>query len=305
MKRIAFIGLGVMGRPMAGHLLKAGHAVKGYDVTLAALEEFERMGGEAAASIAEAVKNVDVVFTMLPAPRHAKEVYEGPDGVFASAHAGQVLVDCSTLGVPAVRGLHAAARERGLRFLDAPVTGAAVGAVKGTLVFIVGGDEATAREVEPLLLSMGSRSAYAGAGGNGQAIKVCNNMAAGVIKMAICEAFVLAEKLGIDSQLFFDVASQGSAQSFALNVLCPVPGIVDTAPSSRDYQGGFATRLMHKDMMLACEAAAMADAAVPVSCIAAEWFGACAEEPGLADLDNAVMFRFLRGLHAAQAQART
>jgi len=288
---------------MASHLLKAGHPVKGYDVTPDALAEFTRMGGEAANSIAETVNDVDVVFTMLPAPRHALQVYEGAGGLFALAHTDQILVDCSTLGVPTVRGLHASAQARGLRFLDAPVTGAAVGAVKGTLVFIVGGDEDTAREVEPLFLAMGSRSVYAGTGGNGQAIKVCNNMAAGVIKMAICEAFVLAEKLGIDPRLFFDVASQGSAQSFALNVLCPVPGIVDTAPSSRDYQGGFATRLMHKDMLLACEAASMADAAVPVSRVAAEWFGACAQESGLADLDNAVMFRYLRGLRASQTKA--
>lgn len=294
MTAVAFVGLGTMGRPMAGHLLRAGHAVHGYDVSGPVLEEFARMGGQPAGSPAQAAAAADVVFTMLPAPAQVSEVYEGPGGLFEVARPNQALVDCSTLGVPAVQQLHASARNRGCRFLDAPVTGAAVGAVKGTLVFIVGGDLATVREVEPLLTTMGSKCVYAGPGGSGQAIKICNNMAAGVIKMAICEAFVLADRLGVDPKLFFEVASQGSAQSFALNVLCPVPGIVESAPSSHDYQGGFATRLMHKDMMLACDAAELTGAQTPVTRLAAELFGRCSDS-GYADLDNAVMYQFLGG----------
>lgn len=298
MKRIAFIGLGVMGQPMAGHLLRAGYSVTGYDVSSGAIETFAKSGGTPAASVADAVADAELVFTMLPAAKHAFDVYEGPRGIFESASAHQILVDCSTLGIPAVKQLHGHAARRGLRFLDVPVTGASPAAVKGTLVFIAGGDPGAVALIEPVLLTMGSKCVYAGAAGSGQAIKICNNMAAGVIKTAICEAFLLADKLGIDAKTFFDVASQGSAQSFALNVLCPYPGILESAPSSHGYRGGFATKLMLKDMLLACEAARSQGASVPVTETAARMFEACAES-GYADLDNSVLLKYLTEISAA------
>lgn len=295
--RIGFIGLGVMGRPMAGHLLKAGRTVTGYDVSDKALDSLVEAGGRKATSIAGLVEASDVVITMVPAAAQAREVYLGAGGVMETANPSHILVDCSTLGVDPVLELHGLARAKGLRFLDAPVTGASPGAINGTLVFIAGGDKATVDEVAPVLLEMGSKCIHAGPGGSGQAIKVCNNMATGTIKAAICEAFVLVEKLGIDPKIYFEVASQGSAQSFALNVLCPYPGLLPNAPSSRGYQGGFATRLMHKDLQLATEAAAKVGAAIPVTQRAAEMFGECARD-GFADLDNGVLFKYLMGLPA-------
>jgi 3-hydroxyisobutyrate dehydrogenase len=292
MKKIGFIGLGVMGQPMAAHLVRAGHLVKGFDVSPNAVSTFVGAGGTAASSIADAVKDADMVFTMLPAARQAFEVYEGDGGIFSVADSGQILVDSSTLGVPPVKRLHEGAKRRGLKFLDIPVTGASPAAVKGTLVFIAGGEQKLVDEVRPVLMNMGSKCVYAGPAGSGQAIKICNNMAAGVIKTAICEAFALVEKLGIDPKTFFEVASQGSAQSFALNVLCPYPGILENAPSSHGYQGGFATRLMLKDMTLACEAAKLHGAAVPVTEMATRMFEACADH-GYGDLDNAVLLKYL------------
>ena len=290
---VGFIGLGAMGAPMSGNLLKAGYEVWGHDLSPDAMAQFTARGGRAANTPAHLLEHADIVFTMLPTARHVHETYLGDEGIFAHATSRHLLLDSSTIGVgPALR-LHEAARERGLRFLDAPVTGAVPAATAGTLVFIVGGRADLAAEAEPVLLQMGKKAVHAGQAGQGQAIKICNNMAAGIIKGAICEAFVLGEKMGVDPKLFFEVASEGSAQSFALNVLCPVPGILPKAPSSHDYRNGFTTSLMHKDLMLACDAAAAVDAPVALARQAAELFGDCAAS-GYGDLDNSVLYQYLR-----------
>jgi 3-hydroxyisobutyrate dehydrogenase len=302
MKRIGFIGLGTMGIPMSSHLIRAGYKVGGVDIAATARDRFSTAGGEVFDSITSLVQSSDYVFTMLPKAEHVLEAYEGKQGILASARAHQVLIDCSTIGVDPARRIHAITQQRGLKFLDAPVSGAVPAAEAGTLVFMVGGDEATKEELEPVFLRMGSRVVYAGIGGNGQAIKVCNNMAAGIIKIAICEAFLLSERLGIDPKTFFEAASQGSAQSFALNVLCPVPGVLPDAPSSRGYTNGFPTSLMLKDLTLACAAGNATGTPLTIANAAAGMFKECTDN-GYGDLDNAVIYQHLRSLAEANAPA--
>jgi 3-hydroxyisobutyrate dehydrogenase len=294
MSRIGFIGLGVMGMPMATRLVKAGHEVCGFDLSASATEEFARRGGRAGGSIADVMSHADTVFTMLPTGPIVIDLYNAADGVLVHAHGEHVLIDCSTIGVPSARTLHGLAHGRGIRMIDAPVTGGVDGAEAGTLTIMVGGIEDVFERVKSLLACVGQRLLYVGKGGAGQAAKVCNNMVAGINKIAISEAFVLARKLGVDDKVFFDIASAGSANSFALTRACPVPGLVPTAPSSRDYNNGFATKLMLKDMVLAQEAAMEAGVATPLGAASTQLYRLCADA-GHADKDNAIIYKFLAG----------
>jgi 3-hydroxyisobutyrate dehydrogenase len=264
MARIGFIGLGNMGLPMAQNLLKAGHAVTGLDVAKAQIDKLVGAGGKAAASIKDAVAGAEIVITMLPAGAQVRDVYLGNDGVIAAAGANTLLIDSSTIDVETARAVSGAAQAKGLAMLDAPVSGGVGGAQGGTLTFMVGGADAAFERARPVLEKMGKTIVHAGGAGNGQAAKICNNMILGVSMIAVSEAFVLAEKLGLDAQKLFDISSKSSGQCWSMTSYCPVPNLVPTSPANRDYQAGFTAAMMLKDLKLAQDAAKVAGAATPL-----------------------------------------
>ena len=253
MTHIAFIGLGHMGRPMAENLVRAGWSVTGYDrvadLTAAALAA----GVPVAESAQAAVERADIVITMLPAGAHVLTAYAGDagDGLLAAAPAGALFLDCSTIAVDDARRAAELAVAAGHRALDAPVSGGVVGAEGATLAFMVGGAEADFAAARPVLEAMGGRIVHCGESGLGQAAKVCNNMILGISQIAVAEAFVLGERLGLSHQALFDVASNASGQCWALTTNCPVPGPVPASPANRSYEPGFAGALMAKDLGLA------------------------------------------------------
>ena len=264
MTEIAFIGLGNMGGPMARNLVKAGHAVSGFDQFGASLQAASRDGISAATSIESAVAGSEVVVTMLPDGQHVRDVYLGDGGVLASAAPGTLLIDSSTIDVDTARMVSAHAEVSDFKMLDAPVSGGVAGADAGTLTFMVGGEEASFRAAEPLFAAMGKTIVHAGGSGAGQAAKICNNMILGISMIGVCEAFSLAEKLGLERQKLFDISSQSSGQCWSLTSYCPVPGPVANSPANRNYQAGFSAAMMLKDLRLAQQAAHTADAATPL-----------------------------------------
>lgn len=253
-KRIGFIGLGNMGGPMAVNLVAAGHDVTGFDLSAEANEAARGGGVAIAESGADAVRDVDLVITMLPAGRHVLAAYRGDEGLLAAAKEGTLFVDCSTIDVADARLAAQEAQAAGHHAVDAPVSGGTVGATNATLTFMVGGDAADVAVVEPVLRTMGRKVVHCGGSGAGQAAKVCNNMILGISMIAVSEAFVLGESLGLSHEALFEVASTSSGQCWALTTNCPVPGPVPASPANRDYQGGFAVALMAKDLGLAAEA---------------------------------------------------
>jgi 3-hydroxyisobutyrate dehydrogenase len=262
MTRIAFIGLGNMGGGMAANQAKAGHEVLAFDLAAAALNKAVAAGCQAADSVAAAVRDADVVITMLPAGPHVRAVYA--EQVIPNAKAGALLVDCSTIDVESARAVAEQVTAAGFRFADAPVSGGTAGADAGTLAFMVGCREADFADIEAAIGPMARTVIRAGDFGAGQAAKICNNMVLGSTMIAVCEAFALAEKLGLDAERFFEIASKSSGQCWSLTSYCPWPGPVPAAPSNRDYEGGFATAMMLKDLKLAQEAAAKSGAATPL-----------------------------------------
>nr|MEA2797153.1 3-hydroxyisobutyrate dehydrogenase [Phenylobacterium sp.] len=262
MTRIAFIGLGNMGGGMAANQAKAGHQVSAFDLSKAAVDKAAAAGCSAADSAAAAVKDADAVITMLPAGQHVRAVYANE--ILPNAKPGALLIDCSTIDVESARSVAAQATEAGFRFADAPVSGGQAGAEAGTLAFMVGCAEADFPAVEALIGPMARAVIRAGDHGAGQAAKICNNMVLGATMIAVCEAFALAEKLGLDPERFYEIASKSSGQCWSLTSYCPWPGPVPAAPSNRNYEGGFATAMMLKDLKLAQEAAAKAGAATPL-----------------------------------------
>lgn len=270
MARVAFIGLGNMGGGMAANLAKAGHDVRAFDLSAEALERARLAGCLPAASAAEAVKGAEAIVTMLPAGKHVEAVYIGD--IFEHADPVAVLIDCSTIDVETARRVAEAAQTRGLVAVDAPVSGGIAAANAGTLTFMVGGTEQGFAKAEPFLSQMGKAVIHAGGSGAGQAAKVCNNMLLGAEMIATCEAFKLAERLGLDLQKFYDIASVSSGQSWSMTSYCPVPGVGPETPADRDYQGGFAAALMLKDLKLAMEAAASVGADTPMGSRAAELY---------------------------------
>ncbi|MEZ5774252.1 MAG: 3-hydroxyisobutyrate dehydrogenase [Hyphomicrobiaceae bacterium] len=261
MTSIAFIGAGNMGGPMLRNLLKAGHEVLAFDVQPALLARAVKAGARAASSAGEAAAAAEVVITMLPAGRHVAEVLAGAGGVIGAARPGTLLIDCSTIDVKTAREVAAAAGAKGLAMLDAPVSGGTGGAEAGTLTFMVGGETAAFERARPILEKMGRTVVHTGGAGTGQAAKICNNMILGISMIAVGEAFVLAEKLGLDAQKLYDVASKSSGQCWSLTSYCPVPGPVPASPANRDYKPGFAAELMLKDLRLSQEAAGQSGAA--------------------------------------------
>ena len=294
MAKIGFIGLGNMGGPMAANLVKAGHEVIGTDLSADAVAQLVEVGGTAGASIADAVSGADVVVTMLPAGSHVRTVYLADGGVVATVAAGTLLIDCSTIDVQTSRAVAGAAADAGMDMIDAPVSGGVAGAAGGTLTFMVGGTEAAFARAEPVLAAMGKNIVHAGGAGNGQAAKICNNMILGVSMIGVCEAFVLAEKLGLDHQKLFDISSTASGQCWSLTSYCPVPGPVETAPSNRDYQPGFSAAMMLKDLRLAQEAAQNTGASTPMGAQAQALYSLF-DAAGHANTDFSGIIQFLRG----------
>jgi 3-hydroxyisobutyrate dehydrogenase len=294
MATIGFIGLGNMGLPMAKNLLKAGHAVQGFDVTKAQAEALAAAGGKAAGDVTAATSGADIVITMLPAGQHVREVYLGIDGVLTAAGPVTLLIDSSTIDVETARAVASAAQARGLAMLDAPVSGGVGGAQAGTLTFMVGGDDAAFAQAKPILEHMGKTIVHAGGPGNGQAAKICNNMVLGVSMIAVSEAFVLAEKLGLDAQKLFDISSKSSGQCWSMTNYCPVPGPVPTSPANRDYQAGFTAAMMLKDLKLAQDAANAAGAKTLLGANAAKIYSQYVES-GEAGRDFSGIIRFVRG----------
>jgi 3-hydroxyisobutyrate dehydrogenase len=293
MARIGFIGLGNMGLPMAANLVRAGHAVAGFDVAASPVGKLADLGGEAAQTIAGACRGADAVVTMLPAGEHVRDVYCAPGGVVEASAAGTLLVDSSTIDVATARAVAVAAGENGLVMVDAPVSGGVSGAQAGTLTFMVGGPEAAFEQARPILKAMGRTIVHAGGSGNGQAAKICNNMILGVSMIAVSEAFLLAEKLGLDAQSLFDIASKSSGQCWSMTSYCPVPGLVPSSPANRGYEAGFTAAMMLKDLKLAAAAARGANAATPLGAAAAELYDAFAGH-GHAGEDFSAIIRFLR-----------
>jgi 3-hydroxyisobutyrate dehydrogenase len=254
--KIAFIGLGHMGGGMAPNLAKAGHEVRAFDLSEEALEAAVGAGCSRAGSTEEACKDAEVVITMLPAAAHVLDVYR--NHVFGKAPASALLIDCSTIDVGSARTIAEEASTNGYEMVDAPVSGGIAAAAAGTLAFMVGGsDEAFAR-AKPIIDPMAKAVIHAGGAGAGQAAKICNNMILGATMAVTCEAFVIAQKLGLDSQVFFDISSQASGQSWSMTTYCPVPGVGPKTPADNDYEGGFAAALMLKDLKLAMAAAEQA-----------------------------------------------
>ena len=262
MTRIAFIGLGNMGGGMCANLAKAGHTVSAFDLNADAVAAAVAKGARAASSIAGAVSAADVVVSMLPAGKHVLDVYFGPDGVGAHAPKGALLIDCSTIAVTDAREAHAQAEAAGFLMVDAPVSGGVLAAEAGTLTFMAGGTAEAYAKAEPILKGMGKNTFHAGGAGNGQAAKIANNMLLGISMIGTCEAFNLAEKLGLDAQTFYNIASVSSGQCWSMTSYCPAPGPVPASPANRDYKAGFAVAMMLKDLHLAAAAAKDAGAEI-------------------------------------------
>src|SRR6476646_7747385 len=262
MAKIAFIGLGHMGGGMAPNLAKAGHEVRAFDLVPEAVQHAVEGGCTAASSAAEAVRDADVVITMLPASKHVRAVFH--DDVAPNAKPGTLLIDCSTIDVQSAREVGEGLQKLGFDFLDAPVSGGIAAAAGGSLTFMVGGSDQQFERARPFLDPMAKAVIHAGVLGAGQAAKICNNMILGATMAATCEAFVLAKKLGLDLQTFFDISSKASGQSWSMTSYAPVPGVGPETPADHDYEGGFAAALMLKDLKLADDAAKSVGAYTPM-----------------------------------------
>ena len=290
MPNIGFIGLGNMGAPMAANLVKSGDAVVGFDVVAAARDAGAQSGIAVAPSAKACVEKADIVITMLPAGEHVRSVWSE---VLPAAKSGALFIDCSTIDVTSARAAHALAAERGIAALDAPVSGGVGGAKAATLTFMVGGAAEAFGRGKPVLERMGKRVVHCGDTGNGQAAKICNNMILGASMIAISEAFVLGEKLGLSHQALFDVASASSGQCWSLTSYCPVPGPVPASPANNGYKPGFAAALMLKDLNLARAAADAVHAKTAIGTHAAEIYAQFAKA-GHSGSDFSGIINFVR-----------
>jgi 3-hydroxyisobutyrate dehydrogenase len=294
MATIGFIGLGNMGGPMARNLLKAGHAVRAYDMSPPAQKAIVADGAIGCGLHFEVAHGADVVVTMLPAGEHVRSVMLGEDGLYAKAPRGCLFIDCSTIDVSTAREVERESLEAGHMMVDAPVSGGVGGAAAGTLTFMVGGSDQAFERAKPFLEVMGKTIVHAGGPGTGQAAKICNNMLLGISMIGTCEAFALAEDLGLEAQKLFDIASKSSGQCWSMTSYCPVPGPVPTSPANRDYQPGFTASMMLKDLKLAVEAAAKTGAPVPLGSAAAQLYSLFVSS-GSAGMDFSGIIRMLRG----------
>ncbi len=293
MTKIAFIGLGNMGTPMAGNLVTAGYSVTGYDLLPANLERAGERGVASAQSADAAAEGADVVITMLPAGKDTVAVYEQA-GVLSAAASDAVFVDCSTVDVASARRAHELAGIAGKLSLDCPVSGGVGGAEAATLTLMAGGSPEAFEKARPVLEKVSRKLVHCGDAGAGQAAKICNNMILGISMIGVCEAFNLAEKLGLSKQALFDVASTSSGQCWSLTTYCPAPGPVPTSPANNSYKPGFAAALMLKDLGLAQEAARAANVATPLGAEAAQLYQLFVAA-GNAGVDFSGIIEFMRG----------
>jgi len=291
--RVGFIGTGTMGQPMLTNIIKTGHTVLAWDVVPQALEAARRLGAAPAGSAAEVARGAEITITMLPSSSHVEAAYTGPAGVLEAAPAGRLCVDMSTIEPATSQRVAAAAKARGIRFLDAPVSGAVPRAVAGTLTIMVGGDPKDLEEARPVLEAMGSTVIHVGPVGAGEVAKICNNLIAGVAMVAVSEAFRIAEGFGVDPKILTQVISKSSGNTWVMEHGHPVPGIVPTAASSRDYAPGFMTDLMCKDLGLAVSAARQLRVPVFVASAAQELLR-LASSHGLGRKDFSAVYAFLK-----------
>lgn len=288
--KIAFIGLGNMGGGMAANLVKAGHLVNAFDLSEAALKLAAENGCQTFSSVREAVADAEAVVSMLPNGAIVEQVYE--NDVIGHAPTDAILIDCSTIDVATAKTVNGYAANQGYAMVDAPVSGGIAAANGGTLTFMVGGAHDAYERAEPVLAKMGKAVIHAGASGAGQAAKICNNMLLGIHMIGTCEAFKMAEKLGLDAQKFYDISSVSSGQNWSMTSYCPVPGVGPQTPADNGYQGGFATALMLKDLKLAMEAAGSVDAETPMGKRATELYQAFADA-GQGGLDFSAIIQTL------------
>ena len=294
MATIGFIGLGNMGGHMAHNLIKAGHDLKAFDLFDAAVELAVSRGATAAATAKEAATDVDVVVSMLPAGKHVRSVYVEDDALIDVVAPGTLIIDSSTIDVQSARDVIAAATAKGIDMIDAPVSGGVGGAEAGTLTFMCGGTDDAFAKAKPYLDIMGQNIFHAGAAGNGQAAKICNNMLLGICMIGTSEAFNLADRLGLDAQTFFDISSTASGQNWSMTSYCPAPGPIPTSPANNDYQPGFAVDMMLKDLRLAEEAANSVDAPIPLGKDSEEIYGKLSDD-GHGGLDFSGVIKMLAG----------
>ncbi len=294
MTKIGFIGLGNMGGPMALNLLKNGHQLKVFDLSEDAMQKLGSQGAQLASDAADAVSDVEAVVTMLPAGEHVRAIYQGKDGILGAASQGTLFMDCSTIDVATARAVGEVAEEAGMMMVDAPVSGGVAAAEAGTLTFMVGGSESAFERAQPILGAMGQKIIHAGPSGAGQAAKVCNNMLLGITMIGTCEAFLLADRLGLERQKLFDIASNASGQNWSLTNYCPVPGPVPTSPANREYQPGFTVAMMLKDLKLAQDAAQETGATTPLGAKAMSVY-AKFDEAGQGALDFSGIIKMLEG----------
>ena len=297
MTRIAFIGTGNMGLPMVRNLLAAGHEVRAYDVSPDALVEAVRAGASEAASLADAVTATEIVITMLPEGRHVRTVYLGDggnDGIIGHAPRDALLADCSTIDIANAREVAAAAAEAGYEMIDAPVSGGVTGATAATLTFMVGGSAGGFERARPILAAMGRNVAHVGGPGHGQAAKICNNMMAGIAMIGAAEVACLGETLGLDPKTLYDVLSTSSGQTWMMDHMHPVPGIVAASAANRNYAPGFKVALMAKDLGLAQRAAADTGTSTPLGAAAASIYRMLCHN-GAGELDCSAVYKLLHG----------
>ena len=294
MAAIGFIGVGHMGGPMAINLVKAGHQVKVFDLSEDAVKQVATQGGIPAKSIPDVLDNVAVVVTMLPAGKHVRSVYLGDQGLLSLASPNTFFIDSSTIDVETARDVINSAKEKGFSMVDAPVSGGTAGAAAGTLTFMVGGDDAHFATAKPYLDIMGKNIFHAGPAGSGQAAKICNNMMLGIQMISVAEGFKLGEQLGLNPQALFDICSTASSQCWSMTSYCPVPGPVPTSPANNDYQAGFMSNMMLKDLRLAQEVAGSIGAVTPLGKHATELYTQFCEE-GHGEVDFSGIINMLKG----------
>lgn len=292
MTNIAFIGLGHMGNPMAKNLIKAGFNVKVFDVVPAAMTSLEKEGAKPSKNISDCVKDADVIFTMLQTGDQVKSICLGEEGLFKHAKKNALYIDSSSIDIATTRELHTLAEQSSIRMLDAPVSGGVLGAEAATLAFMVGGNEKYFEAAKPILEKLGKKIVHAGKDGTGQAAKICNNLLLGISMIGVSEAFSLAEKLGLDAKKFFEISSNASGQCWSMTSYCPAPGIVPAAPSNKNYQPGFAAKMMLKDLHLGENAAKTVSANIPLGKHATELYEQFVNS-GNADVDFSGIIKML------------
>lgn len=272
MTTIGFIGLGHMGNPMAHNLLKAGFKLYVYDIVSEAAHALTREGAIPAKSISVIAENADVIITSVQTGQQVSDICLNSDGIFSNAKSGLLYIDCSSIDIVTTRTLHEEAKKRGIAMLDAPVSGGVAGAVAASLTLMVGGSDVDFQRAQPMFKAIGKKIIHAGDAGHGQAAKICNNLLLGISMIGVCEAFTLAEKLGLEPKKFFEISSNASGQCWSMTSYCPVPGILENVPANHDYQPGFMAKMMLKDLRLGQHAAEAADTTIPLGAVAAELY---------------------------------